>query len=78
MDNELTSAQKYPVHFIAGGTALATAFAVMHPLDTLKTQLQASGVKSINLTLLKSLGRGFAASVIGAFPQVYCAKQREL
>ena len=31
--------ENYSKNFIAGGTALGTAFAVMHPIDSFKTQL---------------------------------------
>ncbi|KAI8895748.1 mitochondrial carrier domain-containing protein [Globomyces pollinis-pini] len=53
------------INFLAGGFALATAFAVMHPLDTLKTQLQ-TNTKSINW---RTLGRGFSVSFLLAAPQ---------
>lgn len=56
---------------------MATAFAVMHPLDTFKTRLQA-GSSSNPLTLrsmfssretLLILRKGFFTSVLGAGPQ---------
>jgi solute carrier family 25 (mitochondrial S-adenosylmethionine transporter), member 26 len=50
-------------NFISGGFALSTAFAVMHPLDTIKTQLQT------NTLNFKQLGRGFYSSFLLAFPQ---------
>ena len=53
--------------FIAGAGGLSAAFAIMHPLDTLKTRIQAS---SRHLTA-SSLFRGFLPSVLGAAPQVY-------
>ena len=52
-----------PTNFMSGGFALATSFAVMHPLDTLKTQIQT------NQRNMKGLFRGFAASFLLAFPQ---------
>jgi hypothetical protein len=52
------------IHFVSGGFGLATAFAIMHPLDTLKTQLQ---TKTFNI---KGLSRGFYVSFLMAFPQV--------
>lgn len=68
--------------FLAGGFALATSFAIMHPLDTLKTQMQAaagsgiSGTQSslkigsiFSLQTFQTLKRGFTASVLGAAPQ---------
>ncbi|KAI9100464.1 mitochondrial carrier domain-containing protein [Phlyctochytrium arcticum] len=64
--------------FIAGGIALSSSFAVMHPLDTLKTRIQAAAVKGNGKSALLGLGgkemwmvlrRGFVASVVGAGPQ---------
>ncbi|TPX62653.1 hypothetical protein PhCBS80983_g00392 [Powellomyces hirtus] len=65
--------------FCAGAIALSTSFAVMHPLDTLKTRMQAAaaapgaqrGIASSLFTpdTLRTLRRGFLASVIGAGPQ---------
>ena len=52
-----------PTNFMSGGFALATSFAIMHPLDTLKTQIQT------NQRNLRGLFRGFAASFLLAFPQ---------
>lgn len=66
-------------NFISGGVALSTAFAVTHPLDTLKTRMQAtvgSGRPGLTLRsiftrdLLRTLGRGFVTSVTAAAPQV--------
>ena len=67
-------------NFGAGAIALSTSFAVMHPLDTLKTRMQAASKSSSshsNLTLksfftrdtLKTLRRGFTTSVLGAAAQ---------
>ena len=61
--------QTLTTHFVSGAVALSTAFAVMHPLDTLKTQLQAS--QGIQLSKVwNTLGRGFMISVLGAAGQV--------
>jgi solute carrier family 25 S-adenosylmethionine transporter 26 len=62
-DNHNYKLNDQMIHFLAGGFGLATAFAIMHPLDTLKTQLQTN---SINL---KQLTRGFYVSFLLAFPQ---------
>ncbi len=61
-------------HFISGGVALSTAFAVMHPLDTFKTRVQAGSSSSLwNLLASKEslsiLRKGFFTSVLGAGPQ---------
>ncbi|KAI8826182.1 mitochondrial carrier domain-containing protein [Fimicolochytrium jonesii] len=66
-------------NFGAGAIALSTSFAVMHPLDTLKTRMQAASKSTShsNLTIksfftrdtLKTLRRGFTTSVLGAAAQ---------
>ncbi|KAJ1568197.1 hypothetical protein HK405_003302 [Cladochytrium tenue] len=58
-------------HFGAGFVALSTAFAVMHPVDTLKARVQAHGAAAavFSRESLRVLGRGFFASVAGAGPQ---------
>lgn len=50
-------------HFLAGGLALSTSFAIMHPLDTLKTQIQTNSISRHHLF------RGFGVSYLLAFPQ---------
>ena len=55
--------EKFGIHFFSGGFGLATAFAMMHPLDTLKTQLQTNSVN------LRGLGKGFFVSFLLAAPQ---------
>ena len=60
-------------HFASGAIGLTTSFALVHPLDTLRTQMQAKGasVKTVlNANNARALLRGFGASVIGAAPQV--------
>ncbi|KAJ3336113.1 hypothetical protein HDU91_001889 [Kappamyces sp. JEL0680] len=59
----LSQSQKFSIHFASGGFALATAFACMHPLDTLKCQLQT------NTLNLRGLGKGFFVSFLLAAPQ---------
>ena len=66
-DHKHQHLKKSFIHFASGGFALATAFAVMHPLDSLKTQIQANC--AINL---KNLTRGFFVSFLLAAPQVTC------
>lgn len=65
---------------MAGAFALSTAFAAMHPVDTLKTRMQAharsasapDGTKQLGLKslfcsqTLRQLTKGFTASVLGA------------
>ncbi|KAI9173304.1 hypothetical protein H9P43_007435 [Blastocladiella emersonii ATCC 22665] len=59
-----------PAAFFSGATALALAYASMHPLDTIKTRIQAGTATSTTARdLLRVLSRGFAASVVGAAPQ---------
>ncbi|KAL1917340.1 uncharacterized protein VTP21DRAFT_4996 [Calcarisporiella thermophila] len=55
-------------HFIAGGGALAISFAVMHPLDVLKTRMQAGVANSRIFTreTLRALSKGFVVSTVGA------------
>lgn len=59
-----SEAKNLAVNFTSGGFALATAFAVMHPLDTLKTQLQTNSFVSY-----RTLSRGFLTSFLLAAPQ---------
>jgi hypothetical protein len=61
--NSQKEIQRFGIHFMSGGFALASAFALMHPLDTLKCQLQT------NTLNLKTLGRGFFVSFLLAAPQ---------
>ncbi|KAJ3197279.1 S-adenosylmethionine transporter [Irineochytrium annulatum] len=77
--NALSEWQRYRNNFCSGALALSTAFAFMHPLDTLKTRLQAAAGSTASTTTLRSvilspdflrtLGRGFVTSVAGAGPQ---------
>jgi hypothetical protein len=59
--------------------ALALAYAIMHPLDTFKTRIQATAVTAtisppikglLSKETLSILSKGFLASVTGAVPQV--------
>jgi len=62
-------------NFFAGAFALSTAFAVMHPLDTLKTKMQAVSSSTLtykalfNAQLFRQLMSGILTSVAGAAPQ---------
>ncbi len=42
----------HPDNFIAGAVALSTAFTVMHPIDTIKTRLQAQHGTGSNMACL--------------------------
>ncbi|KAI9301729.1 mitochondrial carrier domain-containing protein [Cunninghamella echinulata] len=65
--------QLFKHHFIAGATALSLSYSCMHPLDTIKTRIQAdiSGSwKSIfSRETARSLGKGFFVSAMGAAGQ---------
>ncbi|CAO3639288.1 unnamed protein product [Cunninghamella blakesleeana] len=65
--------QLFKQHFIAGATALSLSYSCMHPLDTIKTRIQAdiSGSwKSIfSRETARSLGKGFFVSAMGAAGQ---------
>lgn len=60
-------------HFLSGAAALTVSYAVVHPLDTLRTQMQADGataLSALRANSLRTLLKGFGASVAGAAPQV--------
>lgn len=69
----------YQCHFLAGGISLATAYALVHPLDTIKTNMQAtisntstfSAIRSavLSTSVLRSFMHGFTVSIVGAAPQ---------
>ncbi|KAI9592914.1 mitochondrial carrier domain-containing protein [Syncephalis fuscata] len=78
LPNGLTRPQLYRNNFASGGIALALAYAIMHPLDTFKTRIQAAVVTSATPQPIKGLftkemfsvlSKGFVASVSGAAPQ---------
>jgi solute carrier family 25 S-adenosylmethionine transporter 26 len=63
-----------PDHFIAGASALSFSYSCMHPLDTIKTRIQANPAVSSMTTIFsretaRSLGKGFFVSAIGAAGQ---------
>ncbi|KAI8999510.1 mitochondrial carrier domain-containing protein [Gaertneriomyces semiglobifer] len=65
--------------FAAGAVALSSSFAIMHPLDTFKTRMQAAAgtgqsasaaIKGLfTIQTAKILKKGFVTSVVGAGPQ---------
>ncbi|KAG9070918.1 S-adenosylmethionine transporter [Linnemannia hyalina] len=67
-----TQTQKFKNHFHAGAVSLSLSYAVMHPLDTLKTRMQVPGGKGIAWSAVftretvRLLGKGFLISSIGA------------
>ncbi|KAI9206149.1 mitochondrial carrier domain-containing protein [Polychytrium aggregatum] len=72
--HHLTEFQRVRNNFLSGGLALSCAYALVHPLDTFKTQQQATaGVRKLNLTFsretMRILGKGFFTSILGAAPQ---------
>ena len=61
-------------HFIAGAVSLSFSYSCMHPLDTIKTRIQASTSSSSMKAIFsretaRSLSKGFFASVVGAAGQ---------
>ncbi|KAI8806129.1 mitochondrial carrier domain-containing protein [Cladochytrium replicatum] len=72
--HSLNPSQRLFTNFVAGATALSAAFAVMHPLDTWKTNRQmastsASASKASLASTFRLLTKGFFTSVIGSAPQ---------
>ncbi|KAG0335652.1 hypothetical protein BG000_007344 [Podila horticola] len=67
-----TQTQKFKNHFQSGAVSLSLSYAVMHPLDTLKTRMQVPGGRGIAWSAvftretLRLLGKGFLVSSIGA------------
>ncbi|KAG0208923.1 hypothetical protein BGX28_000242 [Mortierella sp. GBA30] len=67
-----TQTQKFKNHFQSGAVSLSLSYAVMHPLDTLKTRMQVPGGKGIAWSAVftretvRLLGKGFLVSSIGA------------
>ncbi|KAG0369283.1 mitochondrial carrier domain-containing protein [Gamsiella multidivaricata] len=67
-----TQTQKFKNHFQAGAVSLSLSYAVMHPLDTLKTRMQVPGGSGIAWSAvftretIRLLGKGFLVSSIGA------------
>lgn len=62
------------VHFIAGASGLSLSYACMHPLDTIKTRIQADTTGNwrkvvFSKATLHSLGKGFFVSALGAAGQ---------
>ncbi|KAI9033372.1 mitochondrial carrier domain-containing protein [Hyaloraphidium curvatum] len=78
-DVHLTEFQKWRNNFISGALALSTSYAVMHPLDTLKTRMQAqagtgkgSGISfraMFTRETMRMLSKGFTTSILGAAGQ---------
>ncbi|KAF9111320.1 S-adenosylmethionine transporter [Mortierella sp. AM989] len=67
-----TQSQKFKNHFQSGAVSLSLSYAVMHPLDTLKTRMQVPGGSGIawkavfTRETVRLLGQGFLVSSIGA------------
>ncbi|KAI7878047.1 mitochondrial carrier, partial [Lichtheimia hyalospora FSU 10163] len=68
-----TASELYKYHFVAGATALSLSYSCMHPLDTIKTRIQADPNHSLRKVFtretLRSLGKGFFVSALGAAGQ---------
>ena len=70
----------YQCHYLGGAFSLAIAYALVHPLDTIKTNIQAnlrgnsSTVRAIKEALVspatrRAVMKGFTVSIVGAAPQ---------
>ena len=70
----------YQCHFIGGAFSLAIAYALVHPLDTIKTNIQAnlrgssSTMRAVKEALVspatrRAVMKGFTVSIVGAAPQ---------
>lgn len=70
----------YQCHFLGGAFSLAIAYALVHPLDTIKTNIQAnlrgnsSTLTAIQQALVspatrRAVMKGFTVSIVGAAPQ---------
>ncbi|KAI9495939.1 mitochondrial carrier domain-containing protein [Zychaea mexicana] len=66
-------AELYKYHFAAGAMGLSLSYACMHPLDTIKTRIQADNTHSwrriFTRETARSLGKGFFVSALGAAGQ---------
>ncbi|KAI8974098.1 mitochondrial carrier domain-containing protein [Pilobolus umbonatus] len=65
---------QFKTHFISGATGLSLSYACMHPLDTIKTRIQADTTGNwrrvvFSRATLQSLGKGFFVSALGAAGQ---------
>ena len=71
MTNEFPTS--FRTNFLSGAFALSSASAVMHPIDTMKTQIQSSSFTSFPNTIYSSMRfsllRGLLTSMIVAAPQ---------
>ncbi|KAG0740748.1 hypothetical protein G6F62_011330 [Rhizopus arrhizus] len=67
--------EQFKINFISGATGLSLSYACMHPLDTIKTRIQAADINVgwrqvvFSKTTLRSLGKGFFVSALGAAGQ---------
>ncbi|KAF9433691.1 hypothetical protein BGZ76_009109 [Entomortierella beljakovae] len=70
--NPYSQAQRFKNHFQSGMVSLSLSYAVMHPLDTIKTRMQVPGGSGIawkaifTRETVRMLGQGFLVSSIGA------------
>lgn len=82
LQNNLTYLRNIPAHtirpadhFAAGAMGLSLSYSAMHPLDTLKTRIQAAAARGQNWHTVftretaRSLGKGFFVSALGAAGQ---------
>ncbi|KAI8137645.1 mitochondrial carrier domain-containing protein [Fennellomyces sp. T-0311] len=71
--NNYSVAELYKYHFAAGAMGLSLSYSCMHPLDTIKTRIQADPTHSwrriFSREMARSLGKGFFVSALGAAGQ---------
>ncbi|KAI7892530.1 mitochondrial carrier domain-containing protein [Mucor mucedo] len=69
-----SAVEQFKIHFLSGATGLSLSYACMHPIDTIKTRIQADPSGNwrqvvFSKSTLHSLGKGFFVSALGAAGQ---------
>ncbi|KAI8865806.1 mitochondrial carrier [Ramicandelaber brevisporus] len=65
----MTTARQIRNNFISGAVALSASFAFTHPIDSIKTRMQAAATATATTATATATSRGFVTSVCGAGPQ---------